>query len=122
MANNGSMSLALATAEKSAAITSGHRRQNGRLKVDSNAVVTVFGEDFPFDGMLVNLSESGALLSLDRSVDLSALLKIECTDFFLLGEVVACEAERGDWVVRVSVEHGVYGLRALAEAIRKSWL
>jgi hypothetical protein len=116
------MSLALATAERSAVTTSTDRRQNEHLKVDSNAEVTVFGEDVAFGGWLMNLSDGGAQLRIDRSVPVSALVKIECADFFLLGEVVFCQAERDRWVVGVGIEHGLYGLRALAEAIRRSWL
>src|SRR5580704_15077052 len=111
---NCSMSLALATAERSAAITSTDRRQTGRLKVDSNAVVTVLGVDVPFEGWLMNVSDGGAQLRVDRSVPVSSLVKIECIDFFLLGEVVYCQAERGEWMVGVHVEHGLYGLKAMA--------
>ena len=121
-AKNGSMSLALATAERSATVPSTDRRQTGRLKVESNARVTVLGVDVRFDGWLMNVSDGGAQLRVDRSVPVSSLVKIECVDFFLLGEAVYCQAERGEWVVGVNVEHGLYGLKALGEAIRRSWL
>lgn len=119
---NCTMSIASAAAERSAATVSTDRRQSGGLKVDSNAVVTVLGVDISFDGMLMSVSDCGAQLKLDRRIDLSAPVKIECTDFLLLGEVAYCQAEQGNWIVGVNVEQGLYGLKALADAIRESWL
>jgi hypothetical protein len=137
------MSLALATADEStatvstatvstatvstasvstASVSSGHRRKEGPLKVDSNAVVTVLGVNVSFDGWLMNVTDGSAQLRIDRSIPVAELVKIECTDFFLLGEVVYCQAEREQWIVGVTIEHGLYGLRAMAEAIRRSWL
>jgi hypothetical protein len=110
---NGTMSLALVAAE---------RRPSEPLALQSNAFINVLDTGDCFDGMLANVSEGGAQLRLDRSVPVSSLLKIECADFFLLGDVVSCEAGSGDWVVAINVEHGMYGLRAIAEAIRKSWV
>jgi len=122
------MSLALATSvtlptsERSATAITADRRQKERFKVRSNAVVTVLGIDVQFDGWLVNYSEGGAQLKLDRSVPIAALVKIECLDFFLLGEVVYCHGAPDHWVVGVNVEHGLYGLEALGDAFRESWL
>jgi|SRR5579862_2018726 len=113
IAKNCTMSLALVAAD---------RRQSGPLALQSNAFINVLDTGDSFNGMLANVSEGGAQLRLDRSVPLSSLLKIECADFFLLGDVVSCEAGRGDWVVAIHVEHGMYGLKALADAIRKSWV
>jgi hypothetical protein len=122
IAHNGNMSSALATDERPVSAISRSRRQNVRPKFDSNAVVTVFGVDIPFDGWLINAGDCGAQLQLDRSVPVYSLVKIECPDFFLLGDVVECRPEGDHWIVRVSVEHGLYGLKALADAIRESWL
>ena len=110
-AKNCTMSVALVAAD---------RGRSGPLALQSNAVISVLDTGDSFDGMLANVSEGGAQLRLDRSVPLSSLLKIECADFFLLGDVVSCEAGRGGWVVAIHVEHGMYGLKALAEAIRRS--
>ena len=110
MAKNCSMTVALAV------------ERPARLAVRTNALITVLDEDVSFDGTLANVSDGGAQLRLDRSVPLSSLVKIECADFFLLGEVVSCDTDRGDWVVGIHVEHGLYGLKALSEAIRRSWI
>jgi hypothetical protein len=122
IAKNYGMSLALATAEKSTTTTSIDRRQSDRLKVETNAELTILSTDVSVRGWLVNVSDGGAQIRVDRSVPVSELVKIECTDFFLLGEVVYCEADRDQWMLGVNVEHGMYGLKALAEAIRRSWL
>jgi hypothetical protein len=106
----------------SLAMVAADRRRSAPLTLQSNAFVSVLDTGDSFNGMLANVSDGGAQLRLDRSVPLSSLLKIECADFFLLGDVVSCEAVRGDWVVAIQVEHGMYGLKALADAIRKSWV
>jgi hypothetical protein len=122
IAKNCSMSVALATADRFSATTSNDRRPADRLKVETNAELTVLSTDVSFDGWLINVSDGGAQIRVDRKVAVSELVKIECADFFLLGEVVCCEADREQWMVGVNVEHGLYGLKALAEAIRRSWL
>lgn len=122
IAKNYRMSLALATAEKSTTTTSIDRRQSDRLKVETNAELTILSTDVSVRGWLMNVSDGGAQIRIDRSFPVSGLVKIECSDFFLLGEVVYCEADRDQWVLGVNVEHGMYGLKALADAIRRSWL
>jgi hypothetical protein len=125
------MTTALESLETSATAVTSDRRQTDRYRVRCNSVITVFESDHnagdntrveqSFQGTLVNVSDGGAQLSLDRSVPLSSLVKIECTDFLLLGEAVYCQEEAGNWQVGVHVEHGLYGLKALAEAIQNSW-
>ena len=116
------MSFALAAAEKSTTTTCIDRRQGDRLKVETNAELTILSTDVSVRGWLMNVSDGGAQIRVDRSVPVSELVKIECSDFFLLGEVIYCEADRDQWLLGVNVEHGVYGLKAMAEAIRRSWL
>jgi PilZ domain len=122
--NNYIMSLATVAVETSVfeTTTTAERRQNLRHRVGCDATVTVFGMGDPvFEAVLNNVGEGGAQLTLDRSVAPSSLVKIEYSDNFLLGEVVYCRKENSAWLVGVKLEHGLFGLTALASAIRESW-
>ena len=98
------------------------RRQNERRPVGRDAFVTVFGtEEQWLHGTLNNIAEGGTQLTLEQYVRPSSLVKVEYEDNFLLGEVAYCRAEGSSWLVGVRVEHGLFGLSALAAALQKSW-
>jgi hypothetical protein len=90
--------------------------------VGRDAFVTVFGtEERWLHGTLNNIAEGGAQLTTDQHVPPSSLVKVEYEDDFLLGEVVYCQAEGSNWRVGVQVEHGLFGLSALAAALQETW-
>jgi hypothetical protein len=93
-----------------------HRRSE-RFKVGCAAVVTVFGGE-TLQGTLTNVGEGGAQLRLNQRVPPSSLLKIEYGDCILMGEVVYCQAEGSSCLVGIKVEHALFGLAALAIAMR----
>lgn len=85
-------------------------------------MVTLFGtSERVLYGTLNNVAEGGTQLTLDQPVTPSSLVKIEYADNFLLGEVIYCQAEGSGWLVGVRVEHGLFGLSALATALQESW-
>ena len=98
------------------------RRQNERHNVGCAATVTVFGMDDPvLFGTINNVGEGGAQLIVGRRIAPSSLVKIEYGDSFLLGEVIYCQQDDSGWLAGLRIEHGLFGLTALAAAVRESW-
>jgi|SRR5579862_1135364 len=96
-------------------------RQQERREINQPAHVTIFGTAaHAVEGWLQNIGNGGAQLKLPEFVPAFSLIKIEYQDNFLLGEVVYCQDEKPDWLTGVKVEHGMFGLKSLAAALRES--
>ena len=116
------VTTARVTATKTTTRTTADRRLNPRQKAGLAALVTVFGDqEQKLNGTLVNAGDGGAQLRIDARIAPSTLVKIEYSDSFLLGEVVYCQSEGSEWLAGIKVEHALFGLAALAEAIRENW-
>jgi hypothetical protein len=95
------------------------QRQTERHELRETAMVSVVGTPGPvLHGEMRNVSESGTQIWLDQALPPSTLVKIEYGDNLLLGEVVYCRQERSGWLVGLRVEHGLFGLTALASAMQ----
>jgi hypothetical protein len=70
-------------------------------------------------GEIRNVSEGGTQILLDEPLPPPTLVRIEYDDNLLLGEVVYCRQEQSGWLVGVRVEHGLFGLTALAVAMQR---
>lgn len=69
-------------------------------------------------GKILNLSEGGTQIRLEQPLKPSTLVQIDYDDNLLMGEVIYCRQDQSDWLAGVRIEHGLFGLTALAEAMR----
>jgi len=96
------------------------QRQTERHQLSHPAIVSVVGTPSQvLHGMTRNVSESGTQIRLDEPLAPSTLVKIEYEDNLLLGEVIYCQQEQSGWLAGVQIEHGLFGLTALATAMRR---
>jgi hypothetical protein len=95
------------------------QRQAERHEVREPAMVSVVGTPgLVLHGEMRNVSETGTQIRLDQALPPSTLVRIEYGDNLLLGEVVYCRQEQSGWLVGLRVEHGLFGLTALAAAMQ----
>jgi len=97
------------------------QRKSSRQQLNQSAIVTVGPDSRVLHGELRNVSAGGTQLRLAESLPPYALVKVEYDDNLLLGEVVYCQKEQSHWLVGLRIEHGLFGLTALAEAISPHW-
>ena len=96
------------------------QRQTERHQLSYPAIVSVVGtSNQVLHGMTRNVSEGGTQIRLDEPLPPSTLVKIEYEDNLLLGEVIYCQQEQSGWLAGVRIEHGLFGLTALATAMRR---
>ena len=96
------------------------QRNEHRQRLDSSASLTLIGS--PSQVLcceIRNVSEGGTQLWLREPLQAFTLVKIEYDDSLLLGEVVYCQRDPSGWLVGVRVEHGLFGLAALAKVMRQ---
>ena len=91
------------------------QRRTSRQKLNQSAIVTVGSRVLV--GELRNVSAGGTQLRLGEPLPASMLIKVEYDDNLLLGEVVYCQQEESHWLIGLRIEHGLFGLKALAEAM-----
>lgn len=93
------------------------QRQTSRQRLNQSAIVTVGPDRHVLHGELRNISAGGTQLRLGEPLSPFMLVRIEYDDNLLLGEVVYCQQEQSHWLVGLRIEHGLFGLTALAEAM-----
>ena len=93
------------------------QRSTSRQKLNQPALVTVGPGNRVVLGELRNVSAGGTQLRLGEPLPASMLIRVEYDDNLLLGEVVYCQQEESHWLVGLRIEHGLFGLTALAEAM-----
>ena len=96
------------------------QRETERHPLSLPASVSVAGSpNEVYQGEIRNVSGGGTQLVLDRPVTLASLLRVEYDDNLLLGEVIYCQQERSGYLVGIRIEHGLFGLKALSDAMEK---
>jgi hypothetical protein len=91
------------------------QRKAERQEVHQAAIVSVLGTTTQvLHGEILNLSEGGIQIWLDQPLGYASLVRIEYDDNLVLGEVVYCQQEQEGWLVGVSIEHALLGLKAHA--------
>ena len=94
-------------------------RNEQRCQLDCGAQLTVIGPPSQIlHGEIRNASQGGTQILLSQPVPTFTLVRIEYNDSLLLGEVVYCKPEDSGWLAGVRVEHGLFGLEALADFMR----
>jgi len=95
------------------------QRQTERQELSQFAIVSVVGTPAGvLQGEIRNLSQGGTQIRLGEPLPPFALVRIEYDDNLLLGEVIYCRQEQCGWLVGLRVEHGLFGLTALADAMQ----
>ena len=99
------------------------QRQTSRQQLNQPAMVTVAPDNRVLQGELRNVSAGGTQLRLGEPLSPYALVRVEYDDNLLLGEVVYCQQEQSHWLVGLRIEHGLFGLTALAEVMspHRNW-
>jgi hypothetical protein len=91
------------------------QRKAERQEVHQAAIISVLGNPTPaLQAEILNISEVGIQIWLDQPLGYASLVRIEYDDNLLLGEVVYCQQERAGWLVGISVEHALLGVKARA--------
>ena len=95
------------------------QRSGQRFELGRPARVSVVGTPGRvLDGEIRNVSEGGTQVRLAEPVAPFTLVRIEYDDNLLLGEVVYCRQDATSWLAGIKVEHGLFGLEALAVAMK----
>jgi hypothetical protein len=95
------------------------QRQTERRELSQAALVTVVGTSGKvLQGEIRNVSEGGTQIRLGEPLPPFTLVRIEYEDNLLLGEVVYCRQDRSSWLLGLRVEHGLFGLTALAASMQ----
>jgi hypothetical protein len=96
-----------------------NQRRENRFSVNQQVEVLVFGSpDLRLEGTIRNASGRGIGLLLPERLGIGKTLRIKLVDSILLGEVIYCRAQDGGWDTGVQLEHALFGLAQLAEALR----
>ncbi len=95
------------------------QRQAERHELRQQVSISVVGAPAGvLQGELRNLSEGGTQVRLSAHLSPFTLVKIEYGDNLLLGEVVYCLRAETDWLAGLRIEHALFGLTALSDAIQ----
>jgi hypothetical protein len=96
------------------------RRQETRVEANEPVVITELGANrrHRMGGMIQDLSGSGMLIKLPRSIAIDALVRVETSSMLLLGEVVRCEPDGDDFRVGLILCHSLQSWQALANLNR----
>jgi len=96
------------------------QRSAERHDLSGAALVSVVGTTGPVHpGQIRNLSKGGTQIWLQQPLPAFTLVRVEHDDSLLLGEVVYCRQEQSGWLLGLRIEHGLFGLTALAGAMRE---
>ena len=95
------------------------QRQTERHELRQPASISVVGAPAEvLHGELRNLSEGGTQIRLSEPVPPFTLVKIQYGDNLLLGEVVYCLQADAAWLAGLRIEHALFGLTALSDAMQ----
>lgn len=95
------------------------QRTGQRHQLGCSATLTVIGDPSQILSVEVrNVSLGGTQIRLSQCLQPSTLVRIEYSDTLLLGEVVYCREDPFGWLAGIRVEHGLFGLHALARIMR----
>jgi hypothetical protein len=95
------------------------QRETERRELSQAALVTVVGTSGQvLQGEIRNVSEGGTQIQLSEPLPPFTLVRIEYEDNLLLGEVVYCRQDQSAWLLGLRVEHGLFGLTALAASMQ----
>lgn len=95
------------------------QRQTERHASSHPILVTVVGTPHQvLRGEIRNLSEGGTQIRLGEPLSPFTLVRIDYDDNLLLGEVVYCRQEESLWLIGLRIEHSLFGLTALADAMQ----
>jgi hypothetical protein len=91
------------------------RRREIRVEANEPVVITELGANrrHPMGGMIQDMSGSGMLIKLPRSIATDALIRVETSSMLLLGEVVRCEPDGEEFRVALTIRHSLQNLQAL---------
>ena len=93
-------------------------RSEPRYEIDQPLMVTDLRVGLgPFLGRLVNLSARGVQVILNWELAVSSEVKIEWDGTLLLGAVVYCKPQGGEYSIGVALEHAVYDTHLLTEIL-----
>jgi hypothetical protein len=96
-----------------------NQRREARFSIDQPVEVVVFGSpDLHLSGKIHNASGRGIGLQLEQRLPPGTTLKINLADSILLGEVIYCRAKADCWYAGIELEHALFSLSELAEALR----
>ena len=95
------------------------QRETERHQLNQSALITVVGTPTQaLHGEIRNISASGTQIWLDEPLPPASLVRIEYDDSLLLGEVIYCHEDDSGWLVGLRIEHGLFGLTALARTMQ----
>jgi hypothetical protein len=95
------------------------QRQTQRHRLSHAATITVVGTSTEvLHGEIRNISEGGTQIWSDRPLPSFTLLRVEYEDNLILGEVVYCLQQQSGWLLGLRVEHALFGLTALSNAMK----
>jgi hypothetical protein len=115
-AEDGSMQAVLADQSVDQSV---EQRQTERQELSQFAIVSVVGTPARvLQAEIRNLSQGGTQIRLGEPLPPFTLVRIEYADNLLLGEVIYCRQEQCGWLVGLRVEHGLFGLTALADTMQ----
>jgi len=96
-----------------------NQRREPRFQIERQLWITLFGEpEISLPARIKNVSPRGIGLELQGPVAVGSALKFELDDALLLGEVIYCRDDGDSFYVGVELEHMLYGLGDLAQAVR----
>jgi hypothetical protein len=95
------------------------QRQSERREHAYAATVSVMGTAAQvLRGEIRNVSEGGTQIWLGQPLPSFTLVRVEYQDNLLLGEVVYCMQEESGWLLGLRIEHALFGLAALSQAMQ----
>jgi len=95
-----------------------NERREPRFEVEQEIPITIFGEpDIRLPARIRNFSPRGIGLEMKGPVAAGSALKLELDDTLLLGEVIYCRDDGDSFYVGVELEHALYCLAELADAL-----
>jgi len=95
-----------------------NQRREPRFEVEQEIPITIFGEpDIRLPARIRNFSPRGIGLEMKGPVAAGSALKLELDDTLLLGEVIYCRDDGDSFYVGVELEHALYCLAELADAL-----
>ena len=90
-------------------------RHEPRFETNQPVIITLLGDtELTFAGVVANFSARGLCLAADRPLPAGSAVKVELDDMLLLGEVVYCHREAGNYLIGVALEEALYHTGELA--------
>jgi len=95
------------------------QRREPRFTADQVVSVTILGDpEIHRTATVKNASGRGLGLEMAFPVGIGAPLKIHLPDAVFLGEAMYCRGQNASYFVGVELEHALFGLGELCEALR----